>query len=169
MYEFSPSANKTPAYVLVFICLFAGILLFMPLSLGESVMLWLRAIGIWAFACAFIVADRYLLTSYTYIIEENANGGADFVVSELHFKKRRTVCRISVSDIAEISQNGKKHKFAFPKNARKYNYSSELLGNKYTVLRVEDEGGSAFIRFSPDEKMLFLIKKLQSSRNKGEL
>ena len=164
MYEFSPSPNKTPAYTLVFLCLFAGIFLFMPLSLGESVMLWLRAIGIWAFACAFIVADRYLLTSYTYILEENENGGADFVVSELHFKKRRTVCRISVLDIAEISQNDKKNKFVFPKNVRKYNYSSELLGNKYTVLRVEDEGSSAFIKFSPDEKMIFLIRKLQNGQ-----
>lgn len=169
MYEFSPSPNKTPAYALVFICLFAGIFLFMPISLSESAMLWLRTIGIWAFACAFIVADRYLLTSYTYILEENENGGADFVVSELHFKKRRTVCRISVLDIADISQNSKKDKFVFPKNARKYNYSSELLENKYTVLRVEDEGGSAFIRFLPDERMLFLIRKLQSEQNKGEL
>ena len=161
MYEFSPSPNKTPAYALVFICLFAGIFLFMPLSLGDSVMLWLRALGIWAFAGAFIVTDRYLLTSYTYIIEENENGGADFVVSELHFKKRRTVCRISVSDIAELSQNDKKHKFAYPKKARKYNYTAELLPDKYTVLRVEDNGNTAYIRFSPDEKMLFLIGKLQ--------
>ena len=160
MYEYTPKTNKKIPYIIVFFCLVSGIVLFMPSTLSEDLSLWLRVIGIWAFAAAFIVTDRYLFTSYTYIIDQKDDGSVDFIVSELHFKKHRTVCRIAVGEIAAISRIEKGKKPALPKKTRIFNYQAELFSQSYHLLRVENTDGEFFIKFSPDLKIISLISEL---------
>ncbi len=160
MYEYTPQPNKRIPYIIVFFCLISGIILFMPTELGDEVSLWLRVIGIWAFAAAFLVTDRYLFTSYTYIIDQSENGSVDFIVSELHFKKRRTVCRIDLGEIAAVEKVEKGKKLTLPKKARIFNYRAELFAQSYFLLRVENPDGEFFIKFSPDSKIINLIGEL---------
>ena len=170
MYQFSPRVNKMPAYGLVFILLFTGIFLFVPIPVGDDILLWLRTGGVWAFACAFMISDRYLLTSYTYIIEKSADGGCDLVVSELHFKRIRTVCRVSVFSVAQVARNEKGKKFKIHRGMRKFNYRAELFDENYYILRIDEDGGSAFIKFSPDDKLISLICELSGHKkiDKGQ-
>ena len=165
MYEYSPKPDRRLAYAAVFICLFLGIFLFAPLSFADSVLLWLRAGGIWAFAAAFMISDRYLLISYTYLIEENSNGAPDFVVSELHFKKRRTVCRISLSEIESIEFIKKGKPANLPNRARAFNSRSEFLTSDCYLLRGETADGKFFIKFSPDVKMANIIHCFLAHKN----
>ena len=157
MHEYTPRPNRTVPYVAVFFLMIAGIVLFMPNGMSYDASLWLRTAGIWAFAIAFIIADRYLLTSYTYIIDENENGTFDFVVSELHFRRRRTVCRISLSEIASISRIEKKKKTKLPKKARVLYYFAEVAPQNLYLLHVVNEDGEAYLKFTPDAKTAEII------------
>ena len=157
MYEHTPQPNKKIPYIAVFFFMIAGILLFMPVDLPFDASLWMRSFGIWAFALAFIFADRYLLTSYTYIIEQTDSGSIDFLVSELHFRRRRTVCRISLDEIKDIRPDEKGKKSKLPKKARVFYYLAELPVRQAYILRIENEDGELFIKFSPDARMAELI------------
>ena len=145
--------------MLVFILLFAGIFLFMPLSIPDSALLWLRTLGIWAFAAAFMIADRFLLTSFSYAIEKDGDT-LDLRISELHFKRIRTVCRVSVFCVAGIEHASKDHPHAIPRGAKKFNYCSELFPKKYCILKIEDGDEVAFLKISPDDGLISLIIEL---------
>lgn len=164
MYKFTPKNDRRLPCTAVLICIFAGIALFIPLPVSDGILLWLRAVGLWAFACAFVIADRYLLTSYTYIIEET-DGGADLIISELHFKKRRTVCRISLFEISSLTLSEKNRPFAFPRRARIFNYRADFLSRRFFVIQGEDKDGDFFIKFSPDAKMASIIFGFLSHKN----
>ena len=155
MHEYTPRPNKTVPYVAVFFLMIAGIVLFMPSDLSYDVTLWLRTAGIWAFAFAFIISDRYLLTSYTYVLEETDGGTLDFVVSELHFRRRRTVCRISVYEIASISRI--EHKVKLPKKAKVFYYFAEIAPQNLYLLHIVNDDGELYIKFTPDAKAAEII------------
>ena len=157
MHEHTPRPNKTVPYVAVFFLMIAGIVLFMPNELSYDTTLWLRTAGIWAFAFAFIISDRYLLTSYTYVIEETDAGTFDFVVSELHFRRRRTVCRISVSEIASIVRIEQSPKQKLPKKARVLYYFAEISPQNLYMLHIVNDDGELYIKFTPDAKTAEII------------
>ena len=163
MYVYSPNPSRKAPITLIAICLCAGVMLFWPISENKTVDMLLKAFGLWAFFGSFVLAYKFIWTSYTYTLEKN-NGSVDLTVDCIFIKRKRTVCRISVSDIENIKLKLKGKK-AEPtdKKVPVYKYFACLLCRSYCILELSEKEDNAIILLTPDEKMLNLIKTNKSS------
>lgn len=161
MYTFTPRPNRRLPFTAVLICAALGIALFLPISDSSSLLLWLRTGGLWAFFAAFVIADKFLLTSYIYSLEET-DGAPDLVIEEIHFRRRRIVCRISLDEIVSMKKGDKT---APRRGLRVYNYRAEFPSRGFFLLRGEDADGEFFIKFAPDTKMADIIDAFLSQKN----
>lgn len=163
MYVYSPKPSKKLPYTLIIICLCAGIMLFWPISEDRTVDMLLKAFGLWAFFGAFVVAYKFIWTSYVYTLERNGVG-VDLTVDCIFIKKKRTVCRISVDDIENVRIKIRKKKADLPdKKVPRYKYFACLFCRSYCILELSENEDNAIILLTPDEKMLNLIKTNKSS------
>ena len=166
MYVYSPNPSKKAPLTLIALCLCAGVMLFWPVSENKTVDMLLKAFGLWAFFGAFVLAYKFIWTSYTYTLEKN-NGSVDLTVDCIFIKRKRTVCRISVDDIEsiKIKLKGKSAEKSdkTDKKLPTYKYFACLLCRSYCILELSENENNAIILLTPDEKMLNLIKLNKSS------
>ncbi len=161
MYTFTPKPDRRLPFTAVLICTALGIALFLPIADNTSLLLWLRTAGLWAFFAAFVIADKFLFTSFSYTVTEDG----DLVIDELRFRRHRTVCRISLDDIDSMSYVKKGDKSVPRRGPRVYNYRAELPTRALTLLRGEDSDGEFFIKFAPDAKLTDIIGTFLSQKN----
>ena len=126
-----------------------------------------------------LFAVRLFSAGYVYAIFRDVySGKMDLVINEHRFGRSRIVCRVSLYDIKEIVEydssrkmpRGKRQKLKKQKRVspdrkkngerRYYNYCTDVLPSKYCILRVSGSE-SAYIKFSPDETMINVIKNVK--------
>ena len=158
MYEFSPKPRKNLLYFIIFSCAILGIVSFAPFDISEKYSLWLKALGFVLLAAAFILADRYVMTYFSYSIEKNDEGGIDFCVREIRYRRARVVCRVYLHEIKEIKKIKKGKQSDISRGALVFNYRRDFLPSEHFLIRGEGKDGEFFIRFSPDDEMVNIIR-----------
>ena len=143
------AAAVTATFTVAFLCdLF---LLPFPLFLPyRHVMEFLLAVFA---AFAVTVAGRYLLREYRYILTENGEG-VDFVVTEIQGKRKRTVCRIALSDIRETADERRDNRKALNEKCRsmkRYDYCIDLGAREAFRILLSEEKHEVSVRLSVDD------------------
>ena len=116
-------------------------------------------------AASIMVYTRYISRRYSYRVEPCDNGTEmtppDFTVTEYYSRRTTVVCRISLSDIAEVtrvtSQN-RKQLAAAVKGKRVYHYTCHMAPQNLTLLTVNDGEGVFYIRIQTDEKLFSILQ-----------
>jgi hypothetical protein len=120
---------------------------------------------------SILVFVRFIGTRYLYKLMIWPSGEGELTVTELRgfFGKssralvKRTVCRISMSDVASVNvvsdeKEAKRiRRISRKERAAVYNYNADLFPNAFSVLKIEDADGISYVRFSPDSELLRLI------------
>lgn len=179
-YSYSPKGDRVKSCVLVSGCIAAAIGMLAVSETGWILAPYFKwGALVWVLVGALFGA-RLLSTGYVYSIFRDIRGGkADLVISELRFGRSKNVCRIGLYDIREIKiydptavvlaarREGKKRikKIKRPRPDRKdhrkvkvYNYCVDILPSRYCLMRIAGDE-CAYIKFSPDDEMLKIIKK----------
>ncbi len=168
-YTYSPVCNKFKTGVLVGGCLAAALGMVAVSGTGGILAPYFKSgAAVWALA-GVLFTLRLLGTTYVYSIFRDASRGEiDLVISEVRFGKSKGVCRVSLFDIEEIFEYNSSKKDKHPRPNRKkrsmgrlYNYCADVLPSRYCLLRISGNEAS-YIKFSPDETMLNIIKFTQT-------
>ena len=165
MYVYEPKPDRCGAHSLIILCLSAAFMLLWPTDIDSFWRSVCIAGGALALFCAFLLACRYLLTSYVYRIEERDGFGYDLTVEQIFVKRRRTLCRIAVEDIESLEAvDGKrKKKDKSKKSAQRcvtYKYFSELFCRRYLIMELPEEDERVRVIITPDEKLTGILREL---------
>ena len=155
MYEHTPTPDRRVGMALALAMACLGLILFLPLGLA----MWLEAsvhcLGFWLVILSFPVAERWALTTFTYVVSRDTESGVlEFTVTERRRRRSRVVCRVWLSSLTAICLPNEKPRFG--KKVRRFNYCPDLR-RRCHYLVLEDEG-VAVLRFCPDKELerLFL-------------
>lgn len=161
IYSYSPKTSDGKDRLLVFLILALGVAAviaggFLPAYRGIVQMLGFVVLILGVMLCA-----RYMLTSYTYVIEEADNEGFhDFVVKETKGGRMRTVCRVRI----EGSTLKRGSRASSRATGASYDYRASLFGDGCYCLSVSERDGGGSVRFSPDEKTVELLYSLGAKK-----
>ena len=167
-YTYMPKCNKFKTGVLVGGCIATAVGMVLVSGAGGVLAPYFKSgATVWALA-GVLFALRFFGTGYVYSIFRDANGGEiDLAISELRFGRSKNVCRISLYDIEEIFEYNHSEKKKKARQKRKkmgtgrlYNYCADILPPQYCIIRISGSEG-AYIKFSPDETMLNIIKSAE--------
>ncbi len=152
MYEYSPKPNRTPGLTLGLIFFVSAVALILPFQSDRLLASLLIGIGILFLIASCSVIERFVLTDYIYAIER-ADTGTDFTVTAVRFRRKITVCRVSVYDISTLVLTSQHERV---KGLKHYNYCPDLISkNRYFIRLSGDE--EAVIKFSPDRTMINIL------------
>ena len=165
MYEFLPKAPKNKEKLILFCLLGLAVLLFgvsrvpnLPFPAGWQLISVILLVGV------VLIATRYLLREYTYCIAPREEGyhftSLDFTIVEHYSRRSVVVCRISVTDILEVTRvtrENRKQLFASLKGKRVYDYTARILPDDLYLLTVKDGEDSFFVRVEADERLVSFI------------
>ena len=169
-YTCVPKQDKLKSGILVSGCVAAAIGMLAVSEVEFFLSPYFKAgAAVWVLIGA-LFALRLLSTGYVYSIFRDVNGGKfDLVINEIRVGRSKTVCRVSLFDIKEIldydsarkGPRGKRRKEKRQKRphakGKTYNYCVDILPSNYCLLRISG-AENAYIKFSPDETMLEIIK-----------
>ena len=169
MYEYTPPKNNQKAQRLIPLFLVGGgVLILLPRILGLPYASLFQLAGAGLLTAAIFLATRYVAKSYVYRICPVEDGQADFEVVELMSgQRRRTVCRIALTDVEEIITLKSEDQAALRalrerirKEGRKlYHYCPDLSPDSVTYLLIKEQlGGPVAISLCPDEILLTLLQ-----------
>lgn len=112
----------------------------------------LKTVAIIPFSAATLVAIRFGICSYTYILEDY-----EFIVVQRLGKKIRTVCRLYYTDITDIiCFDDATDKI---KGRIRYNYRVKILPSKSYCLFYVLGNENGVILFEPDENFVKVLRK----------
>jgi len=154
IYSYKPEHADSTSKAIAFAVLGAAAALIM---LGEILKeyqpLFITAGFVLAMA-GVLVCIRFLLSAYTYIIEADTESGiADLVITEMKGKTIRTVCRVSIAGSRLFAdEKGKKP------DGMIYDYRPSPFAPDSRYFEVPERDGEGYVRFSPDEKMIELMR-----------
>lgn len=164
MYEYTPPQNKKAALGAALACILTGSALCLPYnpknSLFFSVLLCMGIVFLFAGAFVFF---RFVMMSFTYRIEQNTDGTLDFCVICRIGKRLRTLCRVSLRDITGIYDSAQ-YKKLIKKSQFTSRYSYCPLTTKPYFLTLDNDDGSALIRFLSDKKLAYIISSNINNR-----
>ena len=169
-YSYVPRCDKIKSGILVSGCIAAAIGMLAVSETGWILApLFIAGAAAWALL-GILFALRLLGTGYVYSIFRNSiSGELDLMISEVRLGKSKTVSRISLFDIKSIlvydaSEKSRKSRQKRPRPDRKrfgslpvYNYCVDVFPQRYCLLMIGG-GEVAYIKFSPDAKMIDIIK-----------
>lgn len=162
MYECRPQMRYRRATVVVLLLLGLSGTSFLYGIVGE----WLPWLGratafLWA-TLAAMVAERYLFRRYVYTICEGGNG-MDLLITEVRMKRSSVTCRIGLETVTAVFREGKKSRKVARKRRkglRCFSYCDALFCRNALSLHYAENGEEVVIRFSPDDAMEGLLRKL---------
>lgn len=103
-----------------------------------------------------LFCSRFLLSGYTYIIESAADGTPpDLVITEQKGKVTRTVCRVSIAG-GKLRRDEKSKK----PDGTVYDYTPSPFAPEKWIFKVPERDGEGYVRFTPDEKMISLMREI---------
>ena len=156
-YEYMPTSHNGWIKTLCMGLFFGAVVLFFVSGLKEYVpMPWLfQFAAICMVTVAVMLMGRYLLRYYLYRVEE-AEGQTDFTVTEITRRGGTTVCRLGLSQLLAVKEwNGENQP---PRGRKIYNYCVDARPVRSWLLEFADGEDVIFIRFSPDERMLAILR-----------
>lgn len=156
IYSYKPEHADSTSKVISFVVLGAAAALIMLGEILKEYQPLLMTAGFVLAMCGVLVCIRFLLSTYTYIIEADTEAGiADLVITEIKGKTLRTVCRVSLAGGRLFAdEKGKKP------NGAVYDYRPSPFTPNSRYFEVPERDGEGFVRFSPDEKMVELMRSL---------
>lgn len=153
IYSYTPERGDKVSNILLYSLAGGGLVLAL---LAEILPSAASALHVAAFALilgAILVWSRCML-SFTYSIESDEDGGApDLVVRENRGKASRILSRVSLDGARLI----KSDKFK-PDGARVFDHRPSIFIKDHWVFEVSERETRAYIRFSPDEEMLRILR-----------
>ena len=153
---------KAVAVTAVFTVAFLSDLFLLPLPFMDPYRHLLEFLLAVFAAVAVTVAGRYLLKDYRYILTENGDG-VDLVVTETQGKRRRTVCRVSLTDIREIADECKDNRRSLNERCRtmkRYDYCIDLSAERAFRIFLTEREEEISIRLSVDEGLKAHLSRL---------
>ncbi|MBE6553748.1 MAG: hypothetical protein E7666_05335 [Ruminococcaceae bacterium] len=119
---------------------------------------------VFALVGVVMLVSRCLLRRFIYAVvpsDSNVAGGRDFVITEYYGNHVSVVCRISVSDITEITKLTRENRGEISQKLRRqrvYHYTAQLWGEDFYLLTVRDEDEVFYIRILADANLLNTLK-----------
>ncbi len=107
-----------------------------------------------------MLVSRCLLRRFLYAVvpsDTGVIGARDFVITEYYGNHVSVVCRISVSDIAEVTRLTHENRKEISQKLRQqrvYYYTAQLWGDGFYLLTVRDEDEVFYIRILADTELL---------------
>ena len=154
---------KAAAVTAVFTVAFLSDLFLLPLPFMKPYRHLLEFLLAVFAAVVVTVAGRYLLRDYRYILTENGDG-VDLVVIETQGKRRRTVCRVALSDIREIADECKDNRRSLNERCRtmkkRYDYCIDLSAERAFRIFLTEREEKVSIRLSVDEGLKAHLSRL---------
>ena len=156
LYSYKPEgADSTTKSIAFAILGGAGALILLSEMLTEYKPVLLTA-GFIIALFGVLFCSRFLLSSYTYIIESAADGSSpDLVITEQKGKVTRTVCRVSIAG-GKLYRDEKSKK----PNGAVYDYRPSPFTPSPWVFKVPERDGEGFVKINPDEKMIELMREI---------
>ena len=155
MYEHTPRVDRRAGMALSLSIASVGLLLFLPFGFIDWLEATLRCLGFWLLVLSFPVAERWVMTSFSYAVSRDVDcGELELTVTERRRGRSRVVCRVWLSSVTALYLPDKKPRFG--REARRFNYCPDLRRRCHHLV-LEDEG-VAVLRFCPDAELerLFL-------------
>lgn len=153
VYSYTPERGDRISRILIYSLAGVGLVL---AFLAEIIPNAASALHVAAFALmlASILVWSRCMISFTYSIESAEDGRApDLVVRENKGRTSRILSRVSLDGARLIRSDRFK-----PDGAPVYDHRPSVFIKNYWVFEVSEREGTAYIRFTPDEKMLDLIR-----------
>ncbi len=162
IYSYSPKSGDSKTKLLVFSLLSLSLAIVIIGGLLPVYKGVLQAAGFVVAIVSVMLCARFIMTSYTYIVEDrDSDGYCDFVIKETRGGRSRTVCRIEIGgSTLFLESNGK----AMPKG-EVYDYRPSLFISPVYRLCANERDGGGSVRFCPDEKMVQLLQSLGAKKN----
>ncbi len=152
MYEYTPKPDRRVAMSVSLGLATLGLVLMIPFSLAPWIVYTLRTLGICLIVSAFIFADRFVLTLYTYTLSLES-GEPELIITERRRRRIRVVCRIYCSSILSLTEPEKQG----VSTERRFNYCPDLRRRKKAYTLTVDDDGPVSIAFCPDKRLAELI------------
>ena len=157
--SFSPDPSKPREKILLLsvLLLAVGALVYAAQPDAWIPFLW-RLFAVLLLTVAAMLFPSCLMRRCVYHIlpREDAGWGAvpDFTVTEYVGKRRRVVCRISLTDIEEvvrITPQNRRRLFAEARNCRIYDYTGAIFPQEPYFLRVRDGETAVYLKIDADQ------------------
>ena len=184
-YSCTPSCDMKKSCMAVSGCFIGAISMFAASGIGGRLAhCFVGAAIVWLYA-GFLIGERVLTRGYVYsIVRDPYTEKDDLVIHRLHLGRSSAVCRIALESIRELSEYDpirekkkaalagkrrmKKIKRPRPdlkthRSAQVYDYCADIIPARYCLIRTETEG---YIRFTPDDTMIEIIKQSLSPADK---
>ncbi len=123
-------------------------------------LIWLQASGLLLVICGYLLAYRYLIRFYTYVITD---GGAP----ELEIYERRgaggmerCVCRLPIRGGAIREAEGESTRLLRASGVRIYYLTPDIRGKGEYIFIPSGEFSTTAVRFAPDEIMVRIINNI---------
>ena len=165
MYEYKPSVKKTREKLVATMAFVLAALAFCAASAFRLRYLFVyQFLGAICLMIGVTVVTRYLMRSYRYRLAPSDGFGGetmDFSVIESYAGRVRTVCRISLSDIVEVSYLQRENQKALRAEQRGkcvYYYVEEMKPRGLCLLSVRDGEETLFVQIVADERLYLLLK-----------
>ncbi len=152
MYEYTPRGDRRGGMALALGLATVGLLLILPFPFAPWLVYLMRTLGLCLIVSAFPVADRFVLTSYTYTFSLES-GEPELIITERRRRRIRVVCRIYCSAILSLTEPEKPAE----KTDRRFNYCPDLRRKRKAHTLTVDDGGPVSVLFCPDERLCELI------------
>ncbi len=155
IYSYTPERGDKISRAIIYSLAGAGLTLAVLAEIIKSVSSVLHVIAFGTLLCSILIWSRCML-SFTYSIETQGEGRApDLVVRENKAKSSRILSRVSIAGGKLIRASN------FKSNGKPvYDHRPTPFSKDHWVYEVPERDGEGYIRFSPDEKMLELMRSL---------
>ena len=165
IYEYTPKKNTKKLAGVTGLLLGGAVILILIYKLIPRIsspwMFQLLAVGM--LMMAVFITSRYIMKSYVYAITEQ-DGDRLLTVTEIQGRHTITVCRISLTNIQEVTvaDNGQdapvKNRIRSEKR-KSYNYCIDFFEDKYACVFACEGGEDIAVKLSFDEKLCELLGK----------
>ena len=155
IYSYTPERGDKISRAIIYSFAGAGLTLAILAEIIVSVSSILHVIAFGTLLCSILVWSRCMI-SFTYSIESAEDGRPpDLVIRENKAKSSRVISRVSLKGGKLIPSADFK-----PNGIAVYDKRPSIFIKNYWVFEISENDGEGFIRFSPDEKMLELMREL---------
>ncbi len=155
IYSYTPERGDKISRAIIWSLAGAGLTLAVLAEIIISVSSVLHVIAFGALLGSILVWSRCML-SFTYSIESSEDGRPpDLVIRENKAKSSRILSRVSIKGGKLIRPDGFK-----PNGKPVYDNRPTVFVRDYWIYEVPESDGEGYIRFSPDKKMLELMREL---------
>ena len=154
IYSYTPERGDKISRAIIYSLAGAGLALALIAEIAASIAAILHVAAFALILGSILIWSRCML-SFTYSIESNEDGKApDLVVRENKGKTSRILSRVSLDAARLIKSDSFK-----PDGAPVYDHRPSIFIKEYWVFEVSERENRAYIRFSPDEEMLKILRE----------